>query len=106
MKNSTAANNKSFVTVPDTPRDAWPVHPNYSTNSGLIRAHDSFRDISAYLVENSRGAGSIEIAQLMFLFLRWKGAMKNHEAYEEHKLYPFPADRHGVSFDALEQQHK
>ena len=32
--------------------------------------------------------------------------MKNHEAYEEHKLYPFLADRHGVSFDALEQQHK
>lgn len=106
MKNSTAAQEKYFVPVPDIPRSSWAAHPNYPTNSGLIRAHDSFRDISAFLVEKARGAGTIEIAQLMFLFLRWKGAMKNHEAYEEGKLYPFLADRHGVSFNVLEQQHK
>lgn len=106
MKNSTVTQENSYVPVPEIPRDQWALHPNFPTNSGLLRAHDSFRDISAYLVEKSREANTIEIAQLMFLFLRWKGAMKNHEAYEEGRLYPFLAERHGVSFDNLERQHE
>jgi len=106
MKKSTASQAESYVPVPELPRTEWLAHPNFPTNSGLLRAHDSFRDISAYLVEKSREASTIEIAQLMFLFLRWKGAMKNHEAYEEGRLYPYLAARHGVSFDILEQQHE
>ena len=32
--------------------------------------------------------------------------MKNHEAYEERRLYPYLAQKHGISFQNLELQHE
>jgi hypothetical protein len=42
----------------------------------------------------------------MGLFRRWKRAMKNHEGYEEHKLYPYLQAKYGVSMAILELQHR
>jgi hypothetical protein len=95
----------TFTAIPDIPRESWQVHENYAVRSGLLRSHDSFREISDYLVDKSRGADALSIGNLIFLFLRWKQAMKNHEAYEERKLYPYLSGKFGISFADMESQH-
>ena len=106
MKNSIAIDRQGFTAIPDIPRENWPQHECYPQRSGLLRSHDSFREISDYLVGKSRGADALSIGNLIFLFLRWKQAMKNHEAYEERKLYPYLAEKFGVSFADMERQHE
>jgi hypothetical protein len=109
MENSTtidkAQDRRAFTAIPDIPRKSWKNHDNYALRSGLLRSHDSFREISDYLVDKSRGADALSIGNLIFLFLRWKQAMKNHEAYEERKLYPYLSGKFGISFSDMENQH-
>ena len=106
MKNVTMDKQPETIALPVIPRDTWPQHENYPGYCGLLRAHDSFREVSAYLLEKSEGADALSIGNLIFLFLRWKQAMKNHEAYEERRLYPYLAQKYGISFQGLETQHE
>jgi hypothetical protein len=106
MKNSTVVADNKFTIVPEISRSDWRQHNNYVARSGLLRAHNSFRQISTYLIDKAEGADALSVGNLIFLFLQWKQAMKNHEAYEERKLYPYLAQKHGVSFESLEQQHE
>jgi hemerythrin superfamily protein len=66
-------------------------------------SHENFRRVSEYLVQEAQ-AGRPS-APLESLFRRWISAMRSHEGYEEHKLYPFLQRRWNVSFEAAEEGH-
>lgn len=86
------------------PREAWDAHPNFPSQALLLNSHARFRRISQALVEQARSGHPIgAIAQT---FRRWKSAMRGHESYEEHKLYPFLAVRWGISCDSMEAGHR
>ena len=97
--------------IPDLPRSLWQSHQNFPGHALLLGSHDNFRNISTHLVNESMRAWSTAPtlpprADLPQLFKRWKRAMKNHEGYEEAKLYPYLNAKYGVSMSILELHHK
>lgn len=69
----------------------------------LLGSHENFRRISRHLVECAEDRE--DVAFIGALFVRWIRAMRSHEAYEEHKLYPFLARRWGVSCTDAQAGH-
>lgn len=98
-------------TTNDIPRSEWRSHPKYSTQALLLGSHDNFRKLSAHLVTESMRAWAAAPTRapdrnLSGLFGRWKSAMKNHEGYEESKLYPYLTAKYGVGMSILEVHHQ
>ena len=94
-------------------RERWREHPYFPSQTLLLGSHQNFRRRSKALVEASplRGPAAGELAgsslgTRQHLFDQWQGAMRSHEHYEEHKLYPFLRHRFGVKTAALEQGHE
>jgi hypothetical protein len=87
-------------------REDWEVHDNYPAQTGILRSHDNFREISAYLVDQSKTANVLEMGRLIQIFARWKQMMRGHEGYEENRLYPYLVAKHEVSVERLESQHE
>lgn len=87
-------------------RRAWRAHPNYPDHLLLVGGHDTFRRLSREVVARcrERAEGWSSICELIFRM--WHRAMSSHEAYEEHKLYPFLARRYRTSMAELEDDHR
>ena len=88
----------------DLPRHAWPDHPNYPGNLLLLQSHEHFRKLSAGLLARAEAGG--DQRPIVGVFGYWKAAMRNHEAYEEHKLYPYLAHRFGIDPASMEAGHE
>lgn len=96
------------------PRERWAEHPRFPSQALLLGSHENFRLLSKAIVAASpkgggRGAGELAGASLearLDLFDRWQWAMRSHEHYEEHKLYPFLRHRFGVKTAHLEAGHR
>lgn len=88
---------------PQITRDEWRLHPRFPAQVLLLGSHENFRRVSTYLLQEAQ-AGRPN-APLESLFRRWISAMRGHEAYEEHKLYPFLERRWDVSFRGAEAGH-
>ena len=104
-------NTKAVTNLPEIPRDAWKSHKNYPHQVLLLGSHDNFRKVSNQLVQAAWGQWSAAPKgepsdHLRRYFTQWKRAMKNHEGYEEGKLYPFLERRYGTSLSFLEKQHE
>ena len=82
----------------------WTRHPRFGSQTLLLGSHENFRRVSQHLVAHAAlpGAG---LAALSHLFERWIAAMRSHEHYEEHKLYPYLERRWQVSFEAATAGH-
>lgn len=89
---------------PELPRSQWAAHPNYPSQTLLLGSHANFLRVNAYLVEAAEERSS-PAWELELLYRRWIGAMRSHEHYEEHKLYPYLGRRWSVSFKAAEEGH-
>ena len=85
-------------------RDQWAAHPNYPAHVLLLGSHDNFRHISRLLISDASSGGAVR--PLGVLYMRWRAGMRNHEAYEEGKLYPFLRRRFCVSTDDVQRGHK
>ena len=85
------------------PRHAWTDHPRYPTQTLLLGSHDSFRRTSSTLIARAESGG--DLAGIQWVFSYWKSAMRGHEHYEEHKLYPYLEARFPLSCDALRAGH-
>ncbi|MGH1341659.1 MAG: hemerythrin domain-containing protein [Nannocystales bacterium] len=85
-------------------REDWESHKNYPHQVLLLGSHENFRRISSLLVHRAQHSG--EVSGIESLYRRWKSAMRGHEYYEEHKLYPYLAERWGVSFRDAEAGHE
>ena len=90
--------------TPRIPRDQWAEHPNYPEQVLLLGSHENFRKVSQYLIEEATRAD--EVRGIASLFRRWISAMRSHEGYEEHKLYPFLQRRFGVSCEDATAGHE
>jgi hypothetical protein len=88
--------------VPSIPREEWTSHPHFATQALLLGSHTNFRRVSRYLVDK---ASREKFVGLHSLFDRWIAAMRSHEGYEEHKLYPYLEYRWGVSLDEARAGH-
>jgi hypothetical protein len=86
------------------PREQWPSHPHYPNQVLLVRSHDSFRRFSARLLELAEAGHDAESIGHNFRHL--KSAMRGHEGYEEHKLYPYLEARWPLSCDPLRHGHE
>ena len=84
-------------------RDEWRLHPRFPAQVLLLGSHENFRRVSTYLLQEAQSGRPY--APLESLFRRWISAMRGHEAYEEHKLYPFLERRWDVSFESAEAGH-
>jgi hypothetical protein len=99
--------------VPQIPRAQWPTHPRFGTQVLLLRSHEGFRRISAHLLRAAPLVDPLdplpldpgERTQLARAFVGWISAMRSHEAYEEHKLYPFLRARFSIDFAAARAGH-
>lgn len=90
--------------APTIPRSDWTNHRNYPGQVLLLRSHASFRDVSRRLIEacdESEDHGAIGLYYGM-----WISGMRSHEAYEEHKLYPYLERFHGLEVGPLEAGHQ
>lgn len=87
------------------PREQWSAHPRWPEQVLLLGSHANFRSISRHLVAQARAADG-SLAGIASLYLRWIAGMRSHEAYEEHKLYPYLTRRWGVSLAAAEAGHE
>lgn len=87
-------------------RRAWREHPNYPDHLLLVGGHETFRRLSREVLARAqaRAEGWSETCELIFRL--WHRAMGSHEAYEEHKLYPFLARRYRTSMAALRGDHR
>lgn len=85
------------------PRDQWRTHPNFKTQALLLGSHESFRRVSEDLIAHLRAGG--ELGPAAILYRRFTAAMRSHEGYEEHKLYPYLSRRWGASFAEAEAGH-
>lgn len=97
--------------LPELPRGTWAEHARFPEQVLLLGSHENFRRISAYLVGESKkradeGAGVDSSVDLLLYFRRWKNAMKNHERYEELKLYPYLEKHFEVTTAELCSQHE
>lgn len=81
----------------------WPSHPHFPAQTLLLRSHESFRRTSQTLVQRAQAGRDAQA--IGWVFGAWKSAMKNHEAYEEYKLYPYLEMRWGLDMDPAEQGH-
>ena len=72
----------------------------------LLRSHDGFRGVSQELVERAEAREDGWRAYVELVFRLWHRGMAGHEAYEEHKLYPYLARRYRVSMEALAGDHE
>jgi len=88
---------------PRLPREQWAQHPHFPGQALLLGSHASFCAINARLIEQAQRGGTA--AHLESRYRSWIAAMRSHEGYEEHKLYPYLARRWGVSFDEAEAGH-
>lgn len=88
---------------PRIPREAWSVHPHFPTQTLLLGAHRSFREVSEVLIRAAREGKPRDLIQ--DLYQHWIGAMRGHEGYEEDKLYPYLSRRWQLSFEAAEAGH-
>lgn len=94
-----------MTTTPDLnlPRAQWADHPRFPQQVLLVRSHASFRRFSRHLIELAkRGAPARHIGQG---FHSLKAAMRGHEAYEEHKLYPYLEARFGIACQTMRDGH-
>ncbi len=88
------------------PRDAWTSHPHWPNQVLLLGSHANFRDISRHLVQQAEEAGNgWGWAAIESLLRRWVAAMRSHESYEEHKLYPYLAQKWEVDFTPCKLGH-
>lgn len=90
--------------LPRIPRETWTTHPRYPGQTLLLRSHASFRDVSRWLADESARA-SPQHARLRGVFLSLIRAMRGHEHYEEHKLYPYLESVYDVDLKALRDEH-
>ncbi len=95
------------------PREQWSTHPNYPTNLLLLGSHRNFRAINRKLVVRAEAAQHAQEAEvtsplpaLARTYRSWIQAMRSHEAYEEHKLYPYLEARWGVSLADAQAGHR
>jgi len=89
--------------APRIPRSEWASHDNFPEHVLLLGSHTNFRRISRHLVDRAAQAG--DLFQIRSLFRRWIAAMRSHESYEEHKLYPYLSERWSQPFEAAKQGH-
>jgi hypothetical protein len=94
--------NTVAVAVPNIPREDWPAHPRFRTQTLLLGSHANFRRVSRYLLDH---AAREQFVGLHSLFDRWIAAMRSHEAYEERKLYPYLEHRWHVSLEEARTGH-
>lgn len=91
------------------PRSKWREHPRFPDQVLLVNSHEGFRSVSRRLIAlaqpASRAGHDTWRADIRWSFRSWHGAMGSHEAYEEHKLYPYLARRYRVSLAHLEADH-
>ncbi|MEM9456616.1 MAG: hemerythrin domain-containing protein [Myxococcota bacterium] len=86
------------------PRSAWSSHPHWPTQTLLLGSHDSFRQISRQLITQTAADDHVDWVALVYP--QWIWGMRRHEAYEEHKLYPYLTRRWGIDFDHARQGHQ
>lgn len=86
------------------PRHAWSEHPHWPAQTLLLRSHENFRRISRVLVEHA--AADEPLGWIITVYPQWIAAMRSHEHYEEHKLYPYLARRWELSFGTAEAGHQ
>ena len=86
------------------PVEEWAKHPRFPQQTLLLNSHESFRRTGSMLLERAR-AGR-DGPGIGWVFHVWKSAMRNHEAYEEYKLYPYLEARWGLSMEEAEQGHR
>ncbi len=93
------------ASIPTVKREDWPKHPRFPAQALLLGSHANFRRISRQLIDAAKSGESLE--RIGAYYAAWIAAMRSHEAYEEHKAYPYLAKRWGVSFaDATEGHHE
>ena len=92
------------MSAPAIPRTEWEEHDNFPAHVLLLGSHANFKRISQHLVSQAETGG--DRFSIGYLYSQWIGAMRNHEAYEERKLYPYLAKRWGSSFAAAMQGHQ
>ena len=89
------------------PRQEWSSHPNYPNNLLLLGSHQNFLAINRRLVEQvQRQAEGSDLSWFARTYSSWIRAMRSHEAYEEHKLYPYLQARWGVSMAPAQAGHE
>ena len=88
----------------DLPREEWADHPRFPTQTLLLGGHESFRRTSRTLLRRAEEGGDRQ--GIRWVFHVWKSAMRSHERYEEHKLYPYLAHVFGISFDDARAGHE
>ncbi len=86
------------------PRSAWSQHPHWPTQTLLLRSHANFRRLSRHLIETTRDDERRQ--WIAVVYPQWIAAMRSHEAYEEHKLYPYLSRRWGLSFEEAQEGHQ
>lgn len=86
------------------PRAAWSAHPNYPRHLLLVRSHAGFRRTSQQLIDRAEAGEDAQRIEWGFRMLKW--AMRGHEGYEEHKLYPFLEARWALNCDSLRAGHE
>lgn len=89
---------------PHLERSEWSGHPNYPRQLLLLGSHENFRRINATLIRRAEQGERIDLLDI--LYRRWISAMRSHEGYEEHKLYPYLERRWGVSFAEASEGHQ
>jgi len=89
--------------APSIPRERWSSHPHYPAQLLLLGSHENFRRLSSHLIAGV--SDGQDTSPIRALYSGWIGAMRSHEAYEEHKLYPYLARRWNVSFEAALRGH-
>ncbi|MEM1414592.1 MAG: hemerythrin domain-containing protein [Myxococcota bacterium] len=87
-------------------RATFEAHPNYPEQTLLLRSHDGFRDVSRELIARAEEREDGWRAYVELVFRLWHRGMAGHEAYEEHKLYPYLARRFGLSLEVLAHDHE
>lgn len=89
------------------PRGEWSSHPNYPANLLLLGSHQNFRAINRGLVTHTDALppGS-DLTWVARRYKSWIAAMRSHESYEEHKLYPYLKARWGVSLESAQAGHR
>lgn len=92
------------TTALQLPRAQWAGHPNYPRQVLLLGAHQNFRQLSRALIRWTEDGAAID--EVMEVFGAWKRAMRGHEAYEEHKLYPYLEARWPLSCADLRDGHE
>lgn len=89
---------------PRIPRAQWSSHRNWPGQVLLLGSHENFRRISRQLIDAAEG--DVDPGEIGLYFGMWISAMRSHEGYEEHKLYPYLERKHGASLQHLRDGHE